>query len=87
MKSILDPAFEYTPSVATDLRKTFAKLRRRQDVLRQKLLRSMRPQAGGMNTAAVIFITKRQPKNPWATRERRNGPAWILACTCSIRTL
>jgi hypothetical protein len=30
MKSILDPSFRYTPSVYTDLRKTFAKLRREQ---------------------------------------------------------
>jgi hypothetical protein len=30
MKSILDRSFRYTPSVETDLRKTFAKIRRRQ---------------------------------------------------------
>ena len=28
MKSILDPTFRYTPSVETDLRKTFARVRR-----------------------------------------------------------
>lgn len=28
MKSILDPSFKYTPSVETDLRKTFARVRR-----------------------------------------------------------
>ncbi|MDQ6916611.1 MAG: hypothetical protein M3023_02185 [Pseudomonadota bacterium] len=28
MKSILDPSFRYTTSVETDLRKTFAKVRR-----------------------------------------------------------
>jgi hypothetical protein len=28
MKSILDPSFRYTPSVETDLRKTFARIRR-----------------------------------------------------------
>jgi hypothetical protein len=28
MKSILDPSFQYTNSVETDLRKTFAKVRR-----------------------------------------------------------
>ena len=27
MKSILDPEFRYTPSVETDLRKTFARIR------------------------------------------------------------
>jgi hypothetical protein len=28
MKSILDPTFRYVPSVETDLRKTFARVRR-----------------------------------------------------------
>jgi len=28
MKSILDPSFRYTPSAATDVRKTFARVRR-----------------------------------------------------------
>jgi len=30
MKSILDPTFRYTKSVETDLRKTFARVRREQ---------------------------------------------------------
>jgi hypothetical protein len=30
MKSILDPAFRYTPAAKTDLRKTFARIRREQ---------------------------------------------------------
>lgn len=30
MKSILDPSFRYTPSAATDVRKTFARVRREQ---------------------------------------------------------
>lgn len=30
MKSILDPKFRYIPSVETDLRKTFARIRREQ---------------------------------------------------------
>ena len=36
MKSILDPSFRYTTSVNTDLRKTFARIRREQ----QRLARS-----------------------------------------------
>ncbi|MEO8506479.1 MAG: hypothetical protein ABI593_02500 [Betaproteobacteria bacterium] len=28
MKSILDPSFRYVPSTATDVRKTFARIRR-----------------------------------------------------------
>ena len=31
MKSILDPSFRYTKSVDTDLRKTFARIRREQE--------------------------------------------------------
>jgi hypothetical protein len=30
MKSILDPSFQYTSSVSTDLRKTFARVRKEQ---------------------------------------------------------
>ena len=30
MKSILDPSFRYTPSAGTDLKKTFARVRREQ---------------------------------------------------------
>ena len=30
MKSILDPSFKYTPSISTDVRKTFAKVRRQE---------------------------------------------------------
>lgn len=32
MKSILDRSFQYTPSAQTDLRKTFARVRREQRV-------------------------------------------------------
>ena len=28
MKSVLDPTFRYTPSIHTDLRKTFARIKR-----------------------------------------------------------
>ena len=30
MKSLLDPSFKYVPSLQTDLRKTFARIRREQ---------------------------------------------------------
>jgi len=37
MKRILDPSFRYVPSLETDVRKTFARVRRaRQDDLRKK---------------------------------------------------
>jgi hypothetical protein len=37
VKSILDPSFRYTNSVETDLRKTFARIRREQRVVQQSL--------------------------------------------------
>ena len=37
MKSVLDRSFQYTPSVDTDLRKTFARIRREQRTLQQPL--------------------------------------------------
>jgi hypothetical protein len=33
MKSIFDPAFRYVPSHATDIRKTFERLRREQEAI------------------------------------------------------
>lgn len=38
MKSILDRSFRYTPSAQTDLKKTFARVRREQRVLDQEVL-------------------------------------------------
>jgi len=35
MKSILDPTFQYTPSLKTDVRKTFARIRREQKAREQ----------------------------------------------------
>jgi hypothetical protein len=37
MKSILDPSFRYTPSVQTDIRKTFARVRREQRASEQRI--------------------------------------------------
>ena len=39
MKSILDQSFRYTSSVETDLRKTFARIRREQRALQQPVAR------------------------------------------------
>jgi hypothetical protein len=43
MKSILDPTFRYTNSANTDLRKTFARIRREQRLAQR------RPEAGATN--------------------------------------
>lgn len=48
MKSILDPSFRYTPAVATDVRKTFARVRKEQEqaaALAQKASDNVRPMA------------------------------------------
>lgn len=36
MKSLLDPTFRYVPAAATDLRKTFARIRREQAIERAR---------------------------------------------------
>ncbi len=41
MKSILDPSFRYTPSSQTDIRKTFARLRREQRAKDEERMRQM----------------------------------------------
>ena len=50
MKSILDPSFRYTKSVETDLRKTFARVRR-----------ELRKQEHGQSTDSVEAIRKVLP--------------------------
>jgi hypothetical protein len=44
MKSILDPTFRYTKSIDTDIRKTFARIRREQ----QKLAQAQSADASGV---------------------------------------
>jgi hypothetical protein len=50
MKTILDPSFRYTASFNTDLRKTFAKIRRSQRKDEQK---ASAP-AGSANVASIV---------------------------------
>jgi hypothetical protein len=54
MKSILDPSFRYTKSVETDLRKTFARVRRE---LRRQTLQSA---AGGEAMRKVLPFQSRK---------------------------
>jgi hypothetical protein len=53
MKSILDPSFRYTSSANTDLRKTFARIRREQ----RKRERAADPSAAARN---VLVMTTRR---------------------------
>ncbi|HEX8010777.1 MAG TPA: hypothetical protein VF814_07570 [Casimicrobiaceae bacterium] len=53
MKSILDPSFRYTKSVDTDLRKTFARIRREQQ-------RQARAQTANAGTGVVVTLDQRK---------------------------
>jgi hypothetical protein len=57
MKSILDPSFRYTPSVETDVRKTFARIRCE---LRTQGVKGPKPAetAGHSN---VLALSRRDP--------------------------
>ena len=54
MKSILDPSFRYTPSAGTDLRKTFARVRR-------ELVKQAPPAREAEARTNVLPITQRKP--------------------------
>lgn len=51
MKSILDPTFRYVPAASTDLKKTFARVRRELEKERE---------AQAQRDAIVLPITKRK---------------------------
>jgi hypothetical protein len=55
MKTILDPSFRYTASFSTDLRKTFARIRRSQ---RRELPEARQvPAAALVNVASIVNRT------------------------------
>jgi hypothetical protein len=55
MKSILDPTFRYTPSVQTDIRKTFARVRREQRA------QQARPGGDAVGRTNVLALARREP--------------------------
>jgi len=64
MRSILDPSFRYTPSFATDLKKTFARIRRQNEQSSARIADAPR------NVASIVKI--RGPGAPSATK----SPLW-----------
>ena len=56
MKSILDPSFRYTKSVETDLRKTFARVRRE---MRRQQVQQQQPAANEAAMRKVVNIHAR----------------------------
>jgi hypothetical protein len=56
MKSILDPTFRYTPSVETDVRKTFARIRRESRAQDAKAV------ADAPNRTNVLALSRREPQ-------------------------
>lgn len=58
MKSLLDPEFKYTPSVETDLRKTFARVRREQRAAAQKVIPLQQPTEGATHGSKAIALPR-----------------------------
>jgi hypothetical protein len=56
MKSLLDPTFRYTPSVETDIRKTFARVRRE---MRRQSQSNVRQDADNAVKVTPIFRNQR----------------------------
>jgi hypothetical protein len=56
MKSILDPTFRYTPSVETDLRRTFARIRREQRA--RDVTRDVKASRDAQNRCAVVPLAR-----------------------------
>ena len=56
MKSLLDPTFKYVPSVETDIRKTFARVRR--EARRQKI--TVVSPKDSANKIAMLFGEKKR---------------------------
>jgi hypothetical protein len=52
MKSVLDPSFRYVPSINTDIKKTFARIRKE---ARQLSDTAQQTRDGPSNTISVLF--------------------------------
>ena len=53
MKSILDPTFHYVPSVETDLKKTFARIRREMEKSK-----SQKQAVGNAGSTRVVMLNR-----------------------------
>lgn len=61
MKSILDPSFRYVPSSATDVRKTFARVR-------SEMLGQTPPSAAGRNAEGARVLPLRRTQRSGVLR-------------------
>jgi hypothetical protein len=59
MKSLLDPSFRYTPSFDTDLRKTFARLRRDNRLEAEKAAQATAGRLGNVSSIVGKSVTGR----------------------------
>ena len=82
MKSILDRSFRYTPSTSTDLRKTFARLRREQranvpvrDASQSKLasVEHLRGMGGSTAESQETRATEASVRGFWKAYRRHMG--------------
>ena len=60
MKSILDPTFRYTPSIGTDIRKTFARIRREQRAIASSEAVASRKRVDAVSRSVVVMPPRRQ---------------------------
>lgn len=56
MKSLLDPTFQYVPSVKTDIRKTFARVRREQKAEADRQAALKAEAAGKVSTLRKVSV-------------------------------
>ena len=58
MKTILDRSFKYVPSIQTDLRKTFARIRREQNAKKQQASNPRSAPDAGQKIVALHLAKK-----------------------------
>lgn len=68
MKSILDPTFRYTPSIRTDIRRTFARIRREQRAIAPSESAAEDRKRVDEDPLNVLAMAPRRHANPVSSR-------------------